>query len=915
MCVQSLARTVLLTGLIWPALLLAQNGPVQPGIPFPEPTERRETGISVFIDFAKEHYGSRFEEKMLLKADSPQWSKRIARYAKHWSADDARIFLQLMVDKIGVSETLKKLKRASYFRYMDYAVFTNSTEILQAWASERATWDKIEKSLSGFQNKLKEEVAVELLEFFRTVKWSTEEIAENLGRDLRHHGVDNAEELTSLFREVFEKRGRLEGLERESFMHTLRDRLLSAQSQKDQAALIALAEDYLDMMDDYLRAQEIVRDMMLRNLADFALIELRPFYQVVNTLRKRNIPEVQIVELFKNNVKGAAVARSGRIVKNAEGLALLFFSAEERQILNVGEVINRMILKNITEFNSIDLDELKEAMEWAQEERGIPLARVKRAFRGSIEGMAKVRKKRLDNISQHIQAFFARSGIENPQEAANEMMLKNIGAFSQIYLHHFDEVAMYLKSRGISQRKVAEALMGNVEAAATLRKEHLKFMIEYMEVFFGGGEKAQTIVETILLKNPSNLFKIDIAEFEELVAFLKDKRGFSKAKIRDIFSAEKAENMRVRVRNLKRGIGALEIFFADNKNVHQIVNHMIVEDMAGVASIVPGEFEKTVAFLRGRGLPYALVENLVQSEIMAVGRIHVEGRFRSLVERMDAFFGKEIVNQMMLKNFDVFANVDLQEFDLLVAFLEKRHIPEKSIKKALSGNVRGLAVQYAHLMDNAREMEEFFTTVLDLTPKKAAEMANHMMMKNLSGFAAINMREFKRVMAFLLEERSVSVEQVIELCQKNVLGTVQARKEQLESMAKRVDAFFATLMSEEEARAITNQMMLQNLAEFPNVGLDKFYRLTGVYRGQGIPNAQIGNSFKRNIKKLATIDEQQLEQATARIHIFLNSVLNEILLENPASFAHFEEALKSDLDEKRAACRDNILKIMATSPN
>ena len=162
----NLLKIFLLMGLL-PYPILAQE---QGKIPFLVETRRSETAASVFIDFAREHHGVRFEEKMKLKGDSPPWSARIAANTKMWTAWEAREFLKSLVEKIGVQETLKQLKRPSYLKVMDYRTFQKTTQTLYAWAGEEAATNKLAKSLSGTGQNIDENVALTLVNFFRATK-------------------------------------------------------------------------------------------------------------------------------------------------------------------------------------------------------------------------------------------------------------------------------------------------------------------------------------------------------------------------------------------------------------------------------------------------------------------------------------------------------------------------------------------------------------------------------------------------------------------------------------------------------------------------------------------------------------------------------------------------------------------------
>ena len=166
-----------------------------------------KTASSVFIDFARKHYGDNFDQTMSGRA-SKTWSERIALRSKTWEAEDAELFLNFLVEKIGVVSALKRMKAfPSLFKNgMDYQRFSDTYTILSHWAGEEAVIKKIAKSLGGFQLMFSEDTATYFMNFYRNDKSDPWDMIELLKVSLVGKKSDEVEVLISSLNNIFEKR-------------------------------------------------------------------------------------------------------------------------------------------------------------------------------------------------------------------------------------------------------------------------------------------------------------------------------------------------------------------------------------------------------------------------------------------------------------------------------------------------------------------------------------------------------------------------------------------------------------------------------------------------------------------------------------------------------------------------------------
>ena len=896
----NLLKISLLAGLL-PSLLLAQE---QGKIPFVVETQRSETAASVFIDFAHKHYGTHFEEKMKLKGDSPLWSARITINTKQWTPEEARAFLQSMVEKIGVQETLKQLKRPSYLKTIKYRVFQKTVQTLYAWAGKEAAANKLMKSLSGTDKNINENVALSLIDFFRTTKTPPEDILENLEKDLRHYQVKEGNKLVSLFQNIFDKRGRLEGLDPKATMSHLWERFFSLDMQY-QAEFVSRLEDHLDFMDDYLQSWEIVKDMMLKNTADFASIKLRPFKRVIRFFRGRPIEEDKIKELISKNIKGIAIARSRRLRNNARHLEEMFFDGGGvKALTSVREAVNQMMFKNLTDFYSMDFKELDEVRLFMRN-RDIPEERINQTFRKNIDGIESARKERLKPITRHMEIFFKSVGIENPKSATNEMMLGNLGSYSRINLRELDQITVFLRKRGIPGKRIAEAFIKSSEGTALARKKRLEFVSTYMQALFGGGGDAKEVTDEMMLQNLSRFTNLDTSELDELQDFLK-KRNVPKEKIQPAFRKNIEGLSKIKTRNFKRGIEHLDALFLDEKNAAEIVNQIALKDLISISRIVPREMDITLNYLRNRSFSETLLQELVKGDIKGIADFRLK-KLNPMIQHMDNFFGAAVVDQMMLNNFDVFISIKIEPFDALVAALRERNIPDDKITKTLAGNVLATAsAKVESLKLKANQMQAFFEN-LGLSAEEAKITVDEMIIKNLHGFCFADMAKLKNL-AVTLKKRSMADDKIIKILTKGALSVTSTKGKRLEPVARHMQAFFEEFTGKEEAGKIVDEMVFQNLTDFSSIDTEEFDKLVGVLKKRGVRSARLGDWVRKNIKNLALLSHEKLEEASERMDVFFERLINQAMLESTVAFS---EVTNEKLIARSADCKTLVAKILS----
>ncbi len=96
----------------------------------------------VFINFANKNQGG----------FGTVWEKKISTYLKkgNWTAEDAKSFLEEMEARIGVKQTLKRIKTTSYFWMMSYVSFKDRVSLYEEYIGIDGVTKRLNRSLGGF---------------------------------------------------------------------------------------------------------------------------------------------------------------------------------------------------------------------------------------------------------------------------------------------------------------------------------------------------------------------------------------------------------------------------------------------------------------------------------------------------------------------------------------------------------------------------------------------------------------------------------------------------------------------------------------------------------------------------------------------------------------------------------------------
>ena len=810
-----------------------------------------KTASSVFIDFARKHYGDNFDQTMSGRA-SKTWSERIALRSKTWEAEDAELFLNFLVEKIGVASTLKRMKTfpSLFYEGMNYQRFSDTYTILSHWAGEEAVIKKMAKSLGGFQLMFSEDPAIYFLNFYRNDKSGPWDVIELLKASLAGKNSEEVEILISSLSDIFEKKGRLGDFNVKNFLSRLKDDFTSLGVSPDDASL------FIDFMDDYLHSWNLTKTMMLKNLQDFAKIDTVTFKDAVTWLNEeRGIPMDTIKEIFKGSIEAAKLANKDKL-EHIAGHMQGFFGGEK-----VKELVDSMMLQNLGAFVQIDTKEFEDAVTWLNE-HGIPMETIKEIFKRNIEAAKLANKDKLEQVAKYMQDFI---GGENAKKDVDSMILQNPGNFIQIDTKEFDDAVTWLnEERGIPMETIKEIFKGSVEAARSANKGKLEKLAGCMQDFMGG-ENAKKDVNFMMLKSLSAFVRIDTKEFDNVVTWLNEERGIPMETVKEIFKKNANAANFANKGKLKKVAGYMQDFIG-GENSKKDVNSMMIQNLQDFAQIDTEIFKDAITWLnQEQSIPMETIKEVFKRSIKAA-QLANKDKLEHIAKHMQDFFGgenaKKDVDSMMSQNLGAFVQINTVTFKDAITWLnEERGIPMDIIKEAFKENASGAyQVNKEKLEHVAKYMKDF------IGGENVKKDVNSMILENPGDFVQIDTKEFNDAVTWLNEERGIPMETIKKIFKRSIKAAKLANKDKLEYIAKHMQGFFGG----ENAKKDVDSMMLQNLRDFAQINTKIFDdAVTWLNEERGIPMETIKKIFKRSIKAAKLANKDKLEQVAKYMQDFI----------------------------------------------
>ena len=350
-----------------------------------------------------------------------------------------------------------------------------------------------------------------------------------------------------------------------------------------------------------------------------------------------------------------------------------------------------------------------------------------------------------------MDAFF---GGNDAKEVTNSMMLKNLSSFAQIDTEEFDRAVVWLKERGILENLIKENFKESANSASAVNKEKLEKIASHMEAFLGG-DKAKTLVDSMMLKSFTSFCQINTEQFDHAIAWLKE-RGILENKIKEAFKRSSKAARNVNKDKLEKVSQHMEAFFGGDQAKEQ-VDFMMLKNISSFSKIDIEKFDETVVWLRERGIPESKIKDAFKENAKAARDVSKD-KLEKISQHMEIFFGgnqaKMLTNSMMLKNLDSFSQIDTEKFDEAVAWLKERGVSESLIKETFQASVQTARLADKEKLEKISQHMEVF-----IDGDKAKALVNSMILQGLGSFSEIDTEKFDEAVAWL-KERGISETQI-----------------------------------------------------------------------------------------------------------------------------------------------------------
>ena len=217
---------------------------------------------SVFVKFVQKHVGENWVDEMGI-----QWEQRITHMAGHWNQRDAENFLNFLRKRIGIKDTVKRIKSPSFFRGMSYQSFRKRVSLYEEYMDKSEVTIALRKSLGGFYTGNVDEMRL-VIEYVKN--YIENKPMENLmKKDLLGFSRAKLSELQEVVKYVEKYIGKEATIER--MKKDLRG--FSVANLPELKKVVQYVESYI--------GKKATKDLMKRNLRSFSEAKLSELKQMV----------------------------------------------------------------------------------------------------------------------------------------------------------------------------------------------------------------------------------------------------------------------------------------------------------------------------------------------------------------------------------------------------------------------------------------------------------------------------------------------------------------------------------------------------------------------------------------------------------------------------------------------------------
>ena len=502
-----------------------------------------------------------------------------------------------------------------------------------------------------------------------------------------------------------------------------------------------------------------VNQVIEESIQGFLQAHLKKVKKMVTYLKDKNtglgLEDKQVKEMAIRNLQGLALSdpetleyKRQSLIK-PETIGIAFTSAE----------INKMIIENMKDFISADLEKVEEMVTYLKDKNtglGLEDKQVKEMAIGNLQGLALSDPETLEYKRQSLTKPET-IGIAFTLDEVNQMIVENIEDFLQVDLKKVKKMVTYLKDKntglGVEDEQVKEMAIGNLKGLALSDPETLEYKRQSLT-------KPETIgiaftldeINQMIAKNIEGFLRVDLKKVKKMVTYLKDKTT---------------------------GLGL------EDKQVKE----MAVGNLLGLALSDP----ETLEYKR---------QSLTKPETIGIA------------------FTLDEVNQMIAENIEDFLRVDLKKIKKMVTYLKNKNtglgLKDKQVKEMAIRNLKGLALSDPQtLKDKMALLTKPETIGIAFT----LDEVNKMIAKSIEGFLHADLKKVEEMVTYLKDKNTglgLEEKQVKEMAIRNLKGFSTIKSDELKNMIESLKQQLQLSKAKEKTliTEIREMIVTQNLIDF-----------------------------------------------------------------------------------------------------
>ncbi len=363
---------------------------------FLKPKEEK-TAQSVFVDFAKEYHGENWLKKM-----GKDWERGLEESTKDWTHQDAKTFLNFLIEKIGKQDSLQRIGDIPKIKLTDHQSFIERVELYQSYIGEHGIQKYLAASLKIFNEGDINKIA-EVIKFIESY----------LGKE--------ATQIVMYYNFEFIPVARLDELKKVSvyLLRFIEREKLKMIMRNNFREFIMARFNEMAAIERYINSISVTKNIIYHNPVSFIIADFRNFSFVTNKF-ERFMDHKMVKEKIKTEFQNIVEIKIDELKKLMDYLYNLIGLEESKMLMRY----KTNALKNVK------FDEFKKLALYLENfigEKGVKHVVVK-----DFHAFVVARRDHLETVVSYLRQFMS-------EESIKKEMLVNFQSFVEFKLNRLKE--------------------------------------------------------------------------------------------------------------------------------------------------------------------------------------------------------------------------------------------------------------------------------------------------------------------------------------------------------------------------------------------------------------------------------------------------------------------------------------------